>query len=208
MAQIFNRSDLKPGNGDLPCTTTLQFLPRKGKLHMIATMRSNDVFRGLPGDVFAFTFIQEVVARMLGLEVGIYSHFVGSLHLYDDDQPAARGYLDEGFQTPVSMPAMPEGDPWDSLAWLLKAERAIRLGQPEPSPNSIEAYWLDLARLLRIKVLYRNRDMRQLVQQKSEMASPVYDAFIRARQVAAMRRPDVQPELPGIPPNSQAKKTA
>lgn len=199
VAQIFDRSDLKPGNGDVPCTTTLQFLPRRGKLHLAATMRSNDVYRGFPGDVFAFTFIQELVARTLSLEVGTYSHFVGSLHLYDIDETKARDYLNEGFQTPASMPSMPEGDPWTSVAWLLKAEEAIRCGIPEAVAVGIDPYWQDLARLLRIKVLHDKRDIRQLVQVKNEMTSPVYNAFIRGRQVALQRSLEPQPDLPGIP---------
>lgn len=199
VAQIFDRSDLKPGNGDVPCTTTLQFLPRRGKLHLAATMRSNDVYRGFPGDVFAFTFIQELVARTLDLEVGTYSHFVGSLHLYDTDEAKARDYLNEGFQTPISMPPMPQGDPWPSVTWLLKAEQAIRCGLPEPPSAGIDPYWLDLARLLKIKVLHDMRDIRHLVQVKNEMASPVYNAFIRGRQVALQRRLlESQPDLPGI----------
>lgn len=198
VAQIFDRSDLKPGNGDVPCTTTLQFLPRSGKLHAAVTMRSNDVYRGFPSDVFAFTFIQELVARTLGLEVGSYSHFVGSLHLYDSDEAKARDYLNEGFQTPISMPSMPESDPWASVGWLLTAEEAWRCGLPEPPASGIGPYWLDLARLLRIKALHNKRDMRQLVQVKNEMMSPLYNAFIRRRQVALQRSLEDQPDLPGI----------
>jgi len=198
VAQIFDRTDLKPGNGDVPCTTTLQFLRRKGRLHVAATMRSNDVYRGFPGDVFAFTFLQELVARTLGLEIGTYSHFVGSLHLYDTDEEKARDYLNEGFQTPMSMPAMPEGDPWASVQWLLRAERATRSGVSELPASDINPYWLDLARLLRIKALHDKRDMRQLVQVKNEMVSPVYNAFIRGRQVALQRSLEAQQDLPGI----------
>ncbi|CAO3428592.1 hypothetical protein [Azospirillum argentinense] len=200
VAQIFDRSDLKPTNGDVPCTTTLQFLPRRGKLNLITTMRSNDVYRGFPGDVFAFTFIQELAARSLGLELGTYRHFVGSLHLYDKDESKARDYLNEGFQTPVSMPPMPTGDPWTSVSWLLEAEEAIRIGLPEPQVTEISPYWLDLARLLRIRRLVKERDLRQLVQLKNDMANPEYKAFIRGRQVALQRSLSTQPELPGIPP--------
>jgi thymidylate synthase len=198
VAQIFSRKDLKPGNGDVPCTTTLQFLPRQRKLHLIVTMRSNDIYRGFPGDIFAFTFIQEIVARSLDIEVGTYSHFVGSLHFYDSDKASANGYLKEGFQIPGSMPEMPKGNPWVSIAWLIEAERAIRLAQPEPDPSGIDPYWLDLARLLRIKALHKKGDIRGLVQQKNEMDSPFYDSFIRNRQVKIKRQIGPQPELPGF----------
>jgi thymidylate synthase len=208
VAQIFDRSDLRQGNGDVPCTTTLQFLPRSGKLHLATTMRSNDIYRGFPGDIFAFTFIQELVARTLGLEIGAYSHFVGSLHLYDTDETRARDYLNEGFQTPTSMPSMPRGDPWTWVEWLLKTEEAIRCGNSEAAALGIDPYWLDLGRLLRIKALYHRRDIRELVQVKNEMISPVYNAFIRGRQIALQHSLLPQPNLPGIPSLIQEASTS
>jgi len=198
VAQIFDYKDLRQNNNDIPCTTTLQFLPRKGKLHLAVTMRSNDIYRGFPGDVFAFTFIQELVARTLELDVGTYSHFVGSLHLYDSDETNARSYLDEGFQTPTSMPPMPLGDPWASVKWLLDTEEALRCGQANPSTLGIDPYWHDLARLLRMKILYDHQDLRQLVHIKNEMVSSVYNTFIRGRQAALERKLEAQLTLPGI----------
>lgn len=206
--QIFDQADLRPRNGDVPCTTTLQFLPRRGKLHLIATMRSNDAYIGFPGDVFAFTFIQELVAKTLGLELGTYSHFVGSLHLYDKNVAAARRYLDEGFQTPLPMPEMPDADPWPSVGWLLETERAIRLKQSEPSQSAVDSYWLDLSRLLRIKALYEDIDLRGVAHEKRQMASPVYDSFIRGRQASVSRRLDEQPDLPGLISETRAKNSA
>lgn len=205
--QIFDRSDLKPHNRDIPCTTTLQFLPRQGKLHLAATMRSNDAYIGFPGDVFAFTFIQELAAKTLGLELGTYTHFVGSLHLYDKNVGAARQYLAEGFQTPVPMPEMPDGDPWGSVDWLLKTERALRLKRPTPSQSGIDSYWLDLGRLLRIKAFHERANVRGIVDEKRQMDSEVYDSFIRGRQAVVERRLEVLPDLLGIMTETQTKKT-
>ncbi|BCB88872.1 hypothetical protein Psuf_061850 [Phytohabitans suffuscus] len=70
-----------PGNRDVACTLALQFMLRAGKLHMSGYMRGNDAFLGLLGDTFAFTFIQEFAARLLGVEVGTYAHHVGSMHI-------------------------------------------------------------------------------------------------------------------------------
>jgi thymidylate synthase len=70
---------------DVPCTCVLQFFPRSGVLHAMAQMRSNDVYTGMAHDIFAFTMIQEFLARSAGLEVGYYVHQVGSFHLYDED---------------------------------------------------------------------------------------------------------------------------
>jgi thymidylate synthase len=76
------------GNGgkNTPCTLSLQFLIRNDKLDLITTMRSNDVYRGLPYDLFVFTMLQELVARAVGCQLGNYYHNVGSLHYYIEDE--------------------------------------------------------------------------------------------------------------------------
>lgn len=68
---------------DIPCTLTLQLLQRDGKLNMIVNMRSNDLWLGLPYDVFCFTTLQQIIAMALKLDVGWYQHQAGSLHVYD-----------------------------------------------------------------------------------------------------------------------------
>ena len=92
--QIFSAEDntKNPSTGkrhkEVPYYTTLQFLLRNGRLNLIATMRSNDAYIGIPHDVFCFTMLQEMVARILGAELGHYYHFVGSMHLYDVNREA------------------------------------------------------------------------------------------------------------------------
>src|SRR5580700_2938363 len=83
--QIFNAEDIERRHTEIPCTCTLQFFIRRNRLHMLTTMRSNDAYIGLPHDIFCFTLLQEVLARTLGVALGPYSHFVGSLHLYDEN---------------------------------------------------------------------------------------------------------------------------
>lgn len=70
-------------SADIPCTLDFQFLLRGNELHMTTHMRSNDVWLGLPYDLFNFTQIQWFIAQLLGVQVGTYTHFVGSLHLYE-----------------------------------------------------------------------------------------------------------------------------
>jgi hypothetical protein len=74
---------LQQNKKDLPCTLSLQFLLRGGKLNLIVTMRSNDVWLGLPYDAWAWCSIQQLVATALGVELGWYQHQAGSLHVYD-----------------------------------------------------------------------------------------------------------------------------
>lgn len=70
---------------DEPCTIALQFYVREDKVHCTGMMRSNDIWRGLPYDIVYFTLLQTIIAKALGKEVGSYTHFATSLHLYDCD---------------------------------------------------------------------------------------------------------------------------
>lgn len=86
------------GKNDLPCTLSIQFLRRPDpvhpgiqpdRLHCITTMRSNDIWLGVPYDVFCFTCLQQIVAEALGVEIGWYRHQVGSMHLYTRNRDKA-----------------------------------------------------------------------------------------------------------------------
>lgn len=149
VVQIFDHADI--GNEkDVPCTTNLQFLLRDGQLYLVAHMRSNDAYVGLPHDIFAFTMIQEYVARQLGASLGTYTHFVGSVHLYVRDRDGAERFLNEGWQQTTAMPAMPVGDPRPEVAKLLEAEVLIRTNSTgAPTLGQLgSTYWDDLIRLL------------------------------------------------------------
>lgn len=87
------------GAKDFPCTLSLQFILRSGKLSLAVTMRSNDAWIGLPYDLFAFTTIQRLMAAALGAEVGTYHHFVGSLHLYEKHYETAVRNLDKAWDS-------------------------------------------------------------------------------------------------------------
>jgi len=71
---------------DLPCTLSLMFFVRDNRLHLVATMRSNDAWLGLPYDIFCFTTLQRIIAAELGLELGAYIHQAGSEHIYEKNQ--------------------------------------------------------------------------------------------------------------------------
>jgi thymidylate synthase len=74
---------------DQPCTLTLQFLLRDGRLELHSSMRSQDVFLGLAYDLFAFTQVQLTMANWLRAAPGPLIHHVGSLHIYERDFAAA-----------------------------------------------------------------------------------------------------------------------
>lgn len=91
---IWNEKDLRHA-GDKPCTVFMQFLVRKSPtgefdaLELHTHMRSQDVWLGVPYDVFMFTQLQHTVASELRLPVGRFVHHVTSLHIYERDLDAA-----------------------------------------------------------------------------------------------------------------------
>jgi thymidylate synthase len=74
--------DTEPGK-DIPCNNWLSFSSRLGYLDLTVAVRSNDVIWGWSGiNTFEWSALQEVLAGLLGLKVGILNFVQTSLHLY------------------------------------------------------------------------------------------------------------------------------
>ena len=83
-ADVWALHETKEGTKDFPCTQSLSFMVRDGKLDLTVFIRSNDLIWGWSGvNVFEFTVLQEVVAGMLDLPVGAYYMISNNLHVYE-----------------------------------------------------------------------------------------------------------------------------
>lgn len=131
---------------DLPCTISLQFLLRNGKLDCIATMRSNDAIWGLTYDMFSFSMIQEYIARRLGVELGRYYHNAGSLHVYVDRDKDLINRIFEAHDNGMhEMRPMPIAPPFRSL-WDMREH--VRTGRWLTSDTMLNPYWQDLMNVM------------------------------------------------------------
>ena len=75
--------DSKPGK-DIPCNNWLHFTNRLGKLDLLVSIRSNDLIWGWSGiNQFEWSVLLEVVARLVGVDVGSITYTVGSQHIYE-----------------------------------------------------------------------------------------------------------------------------
>jgi len=93
---------------DIPCTLTLQLIARLGMLNGIVTMRSSDVWLGLPYDVFTFAQLVNGIAGVLGLHTGFLQMQLGSSHLYETDFEKAKQVLDDPTTyRGITSPALP-----------------------------------------------------------------------------------------------------
>lgn len=88
----------KPGpSKDIPCTLSLQFLLRNGRLHCVATMRSSDAIMGLPYDTIMFSLASAYISSILcyhygnaSIKLGLLRLTMGSAHIYDRDMELAK----------------------------------------------------------------------------------------------------------------------
>jgi thymidylate synthase len=69
---------------DIPCNNWLHFIIRDKRLHLNATIRSNDVMWGFSGiNTFEWSILQEMMAYWTGTQVGEFSCFISCFHLYE-----------------------------------------------------------------------------------------------------------------------------
>lgn len=181
--QLFDREDIAEWHRDIPCTCILQFILRDGKLNLIVYMRSNDVFKGLIHDFFAFTMIQEIMARSLNKELGTYKHVVGSFHLYDKDELLARQFVQEGYQsTSMAMPPMPEGHQWDEIKHFLQMEQELRIGiESQSNCTTPDPYWADLVILLQAYKRIKDDPASQMLDLSDSLTNSIYKPYIIQR---------------------------
>lgn len=74
--------DGSPAAPDVPCNVTAMLKVRDGALEWTQILRSNDLFLGVPYNFVQFTHVQEILAGWLELDIGSYTHFSDSLHIY------------------------------------------------------------------------------------------------------------------------------
>ncbi|MBN3143904.1 thymidylate synthase [Pectobacterium brasiliense] len=192
LIQLFDAADLIPKNSqkreykDIPCTISLQFLIRENKLHLFVNMRSNDAFKGLTHDIFAFTMIQEFVARTLQCELGKYYHFVSSMHLYETDFEKVYALQKEGFMsTRAIMKEMPLVKSLDDRFQLLKVEKELRKNKLfDIDSTRLNDYWKDLMRVIKIHYLFREKNQLSIQEAKIEISKFInksYEIFFEGK---------------------------
>lgn len=164
--QLFDAKDLVPEDKnieeykDIPCTISLQFIIRENKLELFVNMRSNDAFKGFTHDVFAFTMLQEFVARLLKCELGNYHHYVASMHIYKSDVDKIKNLQNEGFMsTKPLMREMPNISGLDFIDKIMTIEKLLREDKMlDIFSLDIDDYWKDLFRIIKIYFLLKSKN--------------------------------------------------
>lgn len=84
--QIWNSEfDLAKNSKDIPCNDIVFLKIRNGKLKTKIANRSNDLHWGLPTNIFQFSFVTEIMAKIIDTDLGTQTHDSDSLHVYTDN---------------------------------------------------------------------------------------------------------------------------
>ena len=78
---------------DPACLQRLWFRISDGKLHLNVHIRSNDAFKAAFMNMYAFTELQRIVAKEIGVEPGEYIHIADSFHIYGSYFEEFEGFL-------------------------------------------------------------------------------------------------------------------
>lgn len=86
-----------------PCHLLFQFNVQRGRLHCAMTMRSCDVFLGLPFNIASYALLTMMVAQVTDLEAGELILSLGDTHVYTNHFEQARLQLE---REPRPLPTM------------------------------------------------------------------------------------------------------
>jgi thymidylate synthase len=183
--QIFSPADLFTNTRDCSCVVSLQFLLRGKVLSCITYMRSQSALMVMPYDIFLLSMIHEAVAVRLGVEPGIYHHFCGSLHYYDDEEELVHSVLDEYVHNVPQMPSM-TGASTTIRKRITLAEQDIRkrlikdIRDPiDTNQYDLDSYWAELLRIMIVGARQRH-GVRPSEKDLVEI-SEIYRPFLLAR---------------------------
>ena len=93
---------MDPEAKDVPCTLAIEFRLRDGKLNMRAIMRSQDILWGMANDLPTFSFLHEIVAALLIVQMGTLTVSVGSFHVYESRMEMFNKILSTNSYLPVA----------------------------------------------------------------------------------------------------------
>lgn len=88
---LYHPSDAEYQGKDLPCNCTVALDIKNGMLHMTVFNRSNDMLWGAYGaNAVQFSMLQEFIAAMLKVPMGVYTQMSHNTHIYPDTDVCKR----------------------------------------------------------------------------------------------------------------------
>ena len=103
-----------------PCHMTMQFFIHGEELHLKMYQRSADLPLGVPFNIIGYSWLLLVMVKITNLKPGIFHHFMGDIHIYENQMFAVNKMLS---RTPFYQQAYLEINPdiknlEDLLTWV------------------------------------------------------------------------------------------
>lgn len=112
---------------DIPCTRSLHFMIVDGKLNLYTWMRSNDLMFGFSAvNLYNFTFMQQYVAKLLGIPVGSYWHIADNLHYYENKKDLVEAVANSSLERAKEYDSLTHNDYLDRIESLDKLDTFAR----------------------------------------------------------------------------------
>lgn len=67
-----------------PCHFGFELQVHGNQLHLTLLQRSGDLLIGIPWNIAAYSLLLLAISQELGIEPGTFSHYIGNLHIYED----------------------------------------------------------------------------------------------------------------------------
>ena len=132
--QTWEPQDMFSDKNDSPCNVNYMLLGRNGKLDLTATIRSNDIMRGVKYDYYLASFMQQSLASWTNMIPGDLYFSINSLHTYGKDAKNLDNILSElnnNKELPISLvlPSKLESlQYWNDFRHVKKCEEAAYNG--------------------------------------------------------------------------------
>lgn len=124
---------------DVPCNVAMHFMARDNLLHLKVFTRSQDMWIGYVYDQLEWQILQHIVASMVGLMPGDFTHFISSAHIYEKDVNAVQQLLDSPERLPgiTGIEYARKGIDYSSFASWLKLYTALERDCRTTNNNAI-----------------------------------------------------------------------
>lgn len=86
-----------------PCHMLWQARVLDGKVNLMLTQRSGDMFLGIPFNIASYALLTHMIAHVTGYQVGEFVHSIGDAHIYSNHVEQVREQLT---REPREMPAL------------------------------------------------------------------------------------------------------
>ena len=106
-----------------PCHIMHQVLVENGKLNLIWTQRSCDMFLGVPYNIASYALLLMLYADEAGLKPGVLKGELHDVHIYENHIPQVREQLS---RTPHKLPTVEIVNPTGMLNWVADGGFTLR----------------------------------------------------------------------------------